>query len=236
MLKHLTSNPLFAYIIKITIHMGGHVVFFSKEIGYKSYIRIFNVFSNKLDFGLYIYANKNIIAKDLGYGYFSDYTNLCSGEYNIEIYANKNKKNQLFSKRIFIEEKKIYTLAIIEKDDCIQILSIEDIIRPIPDNALLLRLGHLSSNSPTINITLPDKSIIFKNTGYTNITRYTPLRPSTLTLEVRDSNTSDILLTTKYIRFKPNRCYSLYVINNNTKSASLKLLLALDGNSYLQIK
>lgn len=210
-------------------------MFFSRQVENKSYIRILHAAPNQEGTDIDVYANQNLIAKDLDYADFSEYYSVIPGEYTIDIYPNEDKKNLLFSKKITVDEKKIYTIAVIEKNDTIDLLLIDDMIRPMPEGALLLRFLHLSPIVPMVNVTLTDGTSMFKNVAYTNVTNYTPFRPGIIEFQIKNSETGEVILTVPNIRFKPNRYYSIYLVGNGTKEAPVQVLIPLDGNSYLTV-
>ncbi|WP_069997501.1 DUF4397 domain-containing protein [Cellulosilyticum sp. I15G10I2] len=200
-----------------------------------SYMRFFHALPIK--YSIDIYIDTKLAFRDVLYEDFTDYIALYPGEHTITIKQTKNPIT-VFSMVWHVPNQKIYTgiIAPKTKDGMgIEIYKIEDITRPIPSNNFLVRIGHFSMPTPTIDIFLSDNTATFKKVSCNELTNYTPSKPGIHTLEIKESTTGKSLLSVPSIRLKTTRFYSIYVIGNNSKEFPLTITIPLDGNSYLRI-
>ncbi len=200
-----------------------------------SYMRFFHALPVK--YSIDIYIDTKLVFRDVLYEDFTDYIALCPGEHTINITHAKNPIT-VYSMIWYVPNKKIYTgiIAPKTKDGIgIEVYKIEDLIRPIPSNNFLVRLGHFSMTTPTIDAFLSDNTAAFKKVSCNELTNYTASKSGVHTLQIKDSKTENSLLMVPNIRLKTSRFYSIYVIGNGSKEFPLTLAIPIDGNSYLKI-
>lgn len=200
-----------------------------------SYIRFFHALP--INYSIDIYIDNKLVFGDVLYEDFTDYVSLPSGEHTIHITRPKNPI-VIYTTLWSVPEQRIYTCVIAPKtkDNIgIEFYKIEDILRSIPSNNLLIRFGHFSMNTPTIDAFLSDDNATFKKVSCSEMTNYISLKPTLYTLEINDSKTDKHLVSAPHIRLKPSRFYSIYTIGNGSKDFPLITVLSLDGNSYLKL-
>ena len=102
-------------------------------------------------------------------------------------------------------------------------------------NKSLLRLVHLSPNSPKVNLVVKNTgSKLFQGVSYKEVTDYVPLNPSTYNFEVTSTSTNEAVLYVPNMRLLGDRFYSFYVIGLLGGEPPIMALLPLDGNSYIK--
>ena len=97
------------------------------------------------------------------------------------------------------------------------------------NNRAFIRVVHLSSNTPPVDTTLPDETILFVDTKYKQVTDYKQTSIATNTLQLRATGTNQVLLTVPNLSLMPNKYYTLYVIGINNGIPRLEGILLRDG-------
>lgn len=180
-----------------------------------------------------IYANGQLIAKNLMYGRFSPYIKIIPGRYNIKVYAAGNKARPIIDTEANFVQNQIYTSAVIGNVPNYELYIIHDTRMPILRDKANIRFVHLSLNAPSVDITLPDGKILFSNISYKGVTSYISVAPSRYTVEARLTGTDIVVLTVPNIVLKPERNYTLYAVGLSEGKPPLQLLIPLDGSTYL---
>lgn len=200
-----------------------------------SYMRFFHALP--VQYSMDIYIDGKLVFRDVLYEDFTDYIKLSPGEHTLSLTQAKSPIT-VSSMTWHIPNEKVYTAIIAPKTKegmGISIYKMEDVLRPIPSNNFLVRFGHFSLPTPAVDVFLSDKTPVFKRVSCNELTNYLPSKPGIYTLEVKESNSGNSLITLPNIRLKPSRFYSIYAIGNGTNSFPLTLALPIDGNSYLKI-
>lgn len=199
----------------------------------ESYVRILHASPNAP--AVDVYVNNFPSFKNIAYRGFSNYVKLPgSGLYNIKVFPAGTNVNPVINTNVFITDGKIYTIAAIGELSNISLLPIEDPRIPITPGKTSIRFVHLSPDTPSVDVTLPNGTKLFSDVSYKEITNYTTVNPGTYTLQVRIAGNDKVALNVPNIRVKPNRFYTVYAIGFSSKTPGLQALIPLDGNSYLQ--
>lgn len=177
-----------------------------------------------------VYANNNIIAKNLAFSQYSQYIPIPKGNYEISLFAAGTKNSPVLTNMLVVNENTIKTIAAVGTLSTIGFLAIFDDMMPIDPGKSMIRFSHLSPNAPAVDITLPDGTIIFNNVSYKQLTPYMAVLPMNYTLQVRLAGTSTVVLTIPNINLEPDKFYTVYAIGLVGIKPELEALLVLDGN------
>lgn len=181
-----------------------------------------------------IYANNNLIARNLPYKGFTPYISVAPGNYVISVFASGTTQNPVLVKNIQVPNDTIATVAATGYASELDLLPILEPIEPIPTNKTMVRFVHLSPNTPNVDITLPNGTIVFEDVEYEEVTEYIPVSPGNYTFEARATGTDQTALIVPNVNLKPNRFYSIYAVGLLDDQPSLQVLIPLDGNSYIK--
>lgn len=205
--------------------------YYMRETGQVSHIRMLNssVNSRPVD----VYLNERLFFRNLEYMSFSEYKPIPSGIYNVTVFPAGTTANPIFSRSIFIPPGKIWTAAITGNYPNIGILPIEDVIMPKPQDKVMLKFVNLFDSPVNLNLVTHDGRTLFRNVPYMGVTSYETLDPGTYTFFITDQNNRR-LLTVPNARLLPNRFYSIAAVGNSLDPTNMKLLIPLDGNSYIR--
>ena len=199
-----------------------------------SYLRILHASPKSPNVDVYI--NDMLKFKNLAYGYFTDYIEVITGNYNVKIYAAGTKTNPVLSKNLFVPPEKIYTIAAIGLLPNIDLLPVPETKIMQPADKAYIKFAHLSPNTGPVDITLPDGKILFKNISYKAFTDYIEVPAGTYTLEARPTGTKTTVLYVPNIKLKSQRFYTVYAIGLLKGKPGLQALIPLDGSSYLDVR
>ncbi|MTK12482.1 MAG: DUF4397 domain-containing protein [Clostridiaceae bacterium] len=189
-----------------------------------SYIRIFNASPNSP--ALDIYANGNLIVKDLAYKEFSQYLPVSSGNYNIKVYPSGQITNPVIDSNINIPANTVFNVAIIGTFPNISLYTIQEPTTAQNFGRACIRFINLSPNSPAVDIKLSDGTNVFRNVGYKGITDYACIPPGTYTFIINLAGTENIVLTVPNVNLAPNTYYTIYTVGLVEKSPALEAVVA----------
>ncbi|AYF53346.1 DUF4397 domain-containing protein [Clostridium novyi] len=199
----------------------------------KSFIRLLHASPNAP--AVDVYFNNQIITPNLKYKDFTQYMSILPGIYNIKVFPAGKLSSPIIDTRIRIPSNKILTLVIGNTLNNIQVIPYEEAKLPIPPNNSYVKFVHLSPDTPNLDITLPNDTILFKNVEFQKTTKYIPLKTGDYTIQAKPTGTNKVILTVPNIILKPNRFYTLYTIGNLNGNPPLQMLIPLDGNSYINL-
>lgn len=198
----------------------------------RSYIRVLHASPDAP--AVDIYANDNLIARNLTYRNFTQYLAVSPGKYNIKVYPTGRRDNPVLNTNADILAQSIFTVAAINRLANLSLLPIKEPIMPIPPGKVYVRFAHLSPDAPNVDIALPDGTKLFKDVAYKEVTDYIAVKPGTYTLYVKPAGTDKAVLYVPNITLRPNRFYTVYAVGLTGGNPPLQLLIPLDGNSYLK--
>lgn len=181
-----------------------------------------------------IYANNNPLVKNLKYKEFTEYLDVPPGMYNIKVYPAGTMSTALIDTNLNLSSETISTVAAIGRANHIQLLPINDPILPRDPSKTYVRFAHISPNTPAVDITLPDGTVIFEDVEFKEVTEYAAIAPGRYTLQARPTGTSDVALTVPNILLKSNKFYTVYAVGLIGENPPLQVLIPLDGNTYIE--
>lgn len=193
----------------------------------KSYIRVLHAVPDAPNVD--VYADDQLIAKDLAFGKYTDYISVPEGNYEITVYAAGTKSNPVLRNMLMIRPDTIQTIAAVGTLNTIGLLAIPDRMAGSEPGKAMVRFCHLSPNAPAVDITLPDGTILFRNVSFKQLTPYLSVNPMTYTLQVRAAGTSTVVLTVPNVNLRSGMVYTIYAIGLAGREPELSALLVTDG-------
>ncbi len=172
-----------------------------------------------------VYANDNLIVKNLAYKEMSPYLPVPSGNYNIKVYPTGETTNPVIESSVYIPENSIYTIAAIGELPDISLYPIQEPTSANKTGMSCVRFIHLSPNAPPVDIKLPDDSIVFSNVPFKSIASYTCVPSGTYTFRVNPAGTDNVVLTVPNVKLNPNTFYTIYAIGLVGETPNLEALL-----------
>lgn len=171
-----------------------------------------------------IYIDGFRILKDFSYKEVSNYLPVPAGKHQIDIYPSGNMVSTVLSRKVIVENGKLYTFIPNGPVKNLKWLSLED--NPlVPMGETKVRFVHLSQDAPAIDIAVKDRDVIFSNLAYRKFTNYLALTPMTLDLDARITGTSTVALSMPQLQFKQNKAYSVLMIGSTAGEPELEALI-----------
>lgn len=172
---------------------------------------------------LYSYARS--ISRNIPFGQYIGYVPLVAEPHQISIYPTGTDEHQALTQLITIGTDSITTLAAVGRENNMQFLEISGANQSTDRNQATLRFAHLSPNAPSVDITLPDGTILFGNIGFKQVSPSIPIDPSITELQVRIAGTPNVVLSAPNLQLEPNKAYTLYALGLVGESPELQVLL-----------
>lgn len=184
-----------------------------------------------------VYVNDNLLVRKFNYREFTDYVKLPSGTYNVKIYTTGDISEPLFETDLFVPPQNVITVAAIREtnNDLSLFPAVE---KPITNNTAgkaKVRVAHLISNAPSVDIALPNGTILYKDVQFKDLENYIEVPIGRYTLEVRLAGTEIAILYIPNIRLRSDKYYTVYAIGLVGDEPSPQVLIPLDGISYLKV-
>jgi hypothetical protein len=181
-----------------------------------------------------VYLNNRRVVQNLHYGDFTKYLPLRQGSYNVKLTPFNQPNKTLLTKNININDSSIYTIAAVGYVPKIDLQTILEPKGPVIPGKLFLRFVNLSPNSKPLDLSLINGRKLFTNVPYRGVTDYIPLNPNKYNFQIKDTKNGNLLLNVPNINLRENRFYSIYSIGLVGDKPPLKVVIPLDGNSYLR--
>ncbi|MEA4987194.1 MAG: DUF4397 domain-containing protein [Anaerovorax sp.] len=191
------------------------------------YFRIFHTVPNVPSVDIYV--DDKLVAENLAYSTYTAYLPMLRENYKISIYE-AGTNNLLLTRIIAIAEGEKITLALAESAvGGINFLIIPDAQVIIDPTKSMIRFIHLSPNTPAVDITLSDGTVLFRNVEYRQITPYLSVDPGTYNLQVRLAGTSDVMLEVPDVKLDADNYYTIYAIGLFGGEPPLEAMSVLDS-------
>jgi hypothetical protein len=188
-----------------------------------SCIRIFHASPNAP--AVDVYANGNLIVKDLAYKQLSQYIPVPPGNYNIKVYPSGQITNPVINTNVTIPPNTIFNVAAIGTLPNISLYPIPEPLTAQTSGRPCVRFVHLSPNAPAVDIKLADGTRVFNNVSYKDITNYACIPAGTYTFTVSPSGTNNVVLTVPNVKLNANNYYTIYAVGLVGKIPALEAIV-----------
>lgn len=173
-----------------------------------------------------VYANDNLIVKNLAYKEMSPYLTVPAGNYNIKVYPTGETTNPVIDSTVYVPENSIYNIAAIGELPDISLYPIQEPTSANKTGMSCVRFIHLSPDAPPVDIKLPDGTIVFSNVPFKSIANYTCVPSGTYTFTVNPAGTDNVVLTVPNVKLNPNTFYTIYAVGLVGDKPNIEALLA----------
>ena len=177
------------------------------------YLRFFNgnVNGETID----IYIHNKLYARNLYFRESTDYFQLPAGSHKITVYRAGNRNVKLYEQDFRINANTRYTGAFSgEVGDYSMVFTITN-CKKKTGNIARVRFINIAKNSPYFDVYL-DKTVIIREFYYNEVSRYIDVRNGYHSLILTQSQTMRVLLEEPQVYFEGGRCYSVYILGNNS--------------------
>lgn len=208
---------------------------FRDDPAMRSYVRVLHAAPRMPNVDIYI--DDKLTIPNLGYKRFTEYLPVEGGrKYKVTVYPAGQKGNPLYSTFLDVLPQQIYTVAATGfPESNFSLLPVVDTRVKLEPDKTLVRFVHLSQNTPGVDITLPDGSVLFSDVQYKEDTDYISVPYGKYDLQARLPGTDTVVLSVPNILLKPGRAYTVYAVGLLSNDPPLQVLIPLDGSSYLEL-
>lgn len=187
-----------------------------------SRIRVFHASPNAP--AVDIYANGNLIAKDFAYKDVSQYLPISSGTYNIKVFPSGQITNPVINANLFIPNGSASTIAITGYFPTLSLYPIPEPSFSRTPSKPCVRFIHLATNTPAVDVMLPDGTTIFNDVGYKAVSNYACVPEDTYTFTISPIDSNDVILTAPDVALNASTFYTMYLIGLEGKTPPLEVL------------
>jgi len=172
-----------------------------------------------------VYANDNLIIKNLAFKELSEYIPVPPGNYNIKVFPTGVTTNPVIDTNMYVPEDAVYTVAAIGELPDISLYPIQEPTSANNSGVSCVRFIHFSPNAPAVDIKLADDTIVFSNVPYKSIANYVCVPPGTYTFIVSPAGLNNVVLTVPDLELEPNKFYTIYAVGLVGESPELEAIL-----------
>lgn len=181
-----------------------------------------------------VYINGSLAVPALRYAHFTTYFRAPAGSYEVKVFPAGKRDKPVIETTLQLSPGAIYTIAAIGELSAPSLMPITEPPQPQARNYASVRFVHLSPNTPSVDITLPDGKKLFTDVRYKQVTDYSSVPQGHYTVQARITGTDKVILIVPNIRLLPNKIYSIYAIGKLNGKPPLQVLIPLDGSTYLR--
>ncbi len=158
-----------------------------------------------------IYLDGELIAEGIHFKDASEYINVNEGNYTVEIYetGTKGENDALADTTLSIRANEVYTLIVANRIENIDVKLVENAM-DVPLGQTMVRIGHLSPDTPTADFAIMNDAILFSDVSYGDITDYEILDAGEYGIQLRGENSNVDLAN---VELKQNNIYTVYAFN-----------------------
>jgi hypothetical protein len=178
-----------------------------------------------------IYANGNLIARNLAYKQLTDYVPVKPGEYTVQVFPTGQTTNPVINTKLTVPPMSSFTIAAVGNLANISLFPIMEVYMPMVDKrSSYVRFAHLSPDAPAVDIVLPDGTTLFSNVSYKEVANYLAVSPGNYTLLVKPAGQNQVVLTVPNVKLSPGTIYTIYAVGLLNGNPPLDAVLSVDGD------
>lgn len=169
-----------------------------------------------------LYINGMRIFKDITYKSMSNDFTLLAGMYQIDIYEAGKMVDALCSQKVKVEANMYQTITFSKQSNHLKILTfVED--TTVPANETKLRFVHLASSRTLVDVAVKKGDVVFPKLKWKAASNFLGLYPMTVLLELRDTETKEIITELPPLRLEANNGYTAFLIDSDNDSVEVAI-------------
>lgn len=176
-----------------------------------------------------IYANGNLLSKNIGFSNISNYNELSPGNYKVEMFNTGTYDNPLFSETLTLTPNSVLTLCLILDESNIETLKINDSYTGKNPSDTNIRFINLSPNAPLLSLSLPNGTTLFNGVEYLETTNYYQLSPGIYDFLLTATNDASFRRFIRNLDLRSDLLHTIYIIGLTDISPQLGYLYVKDG-------
>lgn len=146
------------------------------------------------------------------FGVLSVYFEVPAGTYNVKVVLTSDNSVVAIDEDLTLRRNRDYTVAATDELDNITPVVLEDDNRPAPANKARIRVCQFSPDAPTVDVAVADGQTLISNLEFGDVTEYLTLDEGTYDVEVRDSESDDVLTESEGVEIDGGLTYSVFAL------------------------
>jgi hypothetical protein len=181
-----------------------------------------------------IYFGSRLVASNLSYGHFTDYSDIRAGDYPVSVYYSGRRDRVVYSTSIRIPVGRIYTYTLSGVYPRIYLVPVIDSCRLSAATSPCVRFVQLSPDCPCVDVACSGRAL-WSGCNYQQITSYSRIYPGSHTITLYPTGTVNPCLTTPRCTLLAGRYYTFYTYGSTASVRyPLRMHIPIDGHSYLR--
>jgi len=193
----------------------------------KSTIRVVHAIPDAPAVDIYVDDKKTL--SSLNYKKVTGYVSLESGKHTIKIYPTsaQGKGTPVAQQDVDLNANWDYTVAATGKLNSPQIRIFSDNLNLPGSGKTNIRVYHLSSNAPAINLAVKDGNILARNLAYGNATEYLQVESKNYQLQIQNAANNEVIYTTS-ATLASNSVQSIFAFGLINETPAFSTLITVD--------
>lgn len=178
-----------------------------------------------------IYVDGNMVVKDLDYTEVSKYLPVGPEDMHIQVFPAGDTTSPVIDTEVNIPPSERITISIIGTLPNINLLPILLSVEPVDTPTVLLRVVHLSPNTPQVDVTVTD-GVMFNNLEYKQVSEFVTIPPGSYNIQVRLSGEDEIVLTSE-IELLEGKAYTVNILGLLEENPPLEIIYYKDQIPFI---
>lgn len=173
-----------------------------------------------------IFIDGKLLLEKFPYRKISSYASFPSETLQICIYPAERDQAILCKKKAFSQGIS-YTLALIGTIEKLQLLPLQN-DSSVPAGESKIRFLHLGLNTPSLDIAVKNRDVVFPDLSCKQITDYLGITPMTVDLEARLAGEKTVVLPLPKLKFAANQAYTIALVEQSDQPDTLDVMILID--------
>jgi hypothetical protein len=169
-----------------------------------------------------VFVNGNAVLEGVEFGTVSSYLELDPGEYTFEVApTGEGRGSTVLQATSSVNAATFYTVAAVGTLDQID-------AAVFTDNVSRLRAVHLVPDAPPVDVAVTDGPVLFEGVEFGQASHYVTVNPGTYSLDVRASESGEVVATFEDVAVEPGTTYSAFALGTASGDGDVPFTLQLE--------
>lgn len=171
-----------------------------------------------------IFRDGKLLIEKFPYRKISSYASFPSGALQICIYPAECRDQAILCQNTAFEKGLTYTLALIGTIEKLQLLRLQNDSN-VPAGESKIRFLHLGLNTPSLDIAVKNRDVVFPDLESKQVTDYLGITPMTVDLEARLAGEKTVVLPLPKLKFSANQAYTIALVEQSGQPDTLEVMI-----------
>lgn len=160
----------------------------------------------------------------------ASYINSTPGRHSVRVFpAGDQQAAPLLDTTVNLTPNTDHTLVVVGRSTALEPLLLRDDNSTTPPGQARLRLVHASPDAPPVDVAIAGGPVLFSDVAYKEVGDYVTRTAGTVSLEVREAGTNNVLLPLPDLPLNNCSVYTLFLMGLREGEPSLQGVLSLDA-------